>query len=185
MISCSQGNVETVPNRNSPPAILLRQASSGWTGKVVKTTLANLSHWSCIPARFSSTCPERRISGSFVGSIQIQRSSASWSCCRCPWGSLRRLGLEPILSRSRCPERDLVVALIVGSDPLAPSSKLATCRGLRQKAATSSLGSLPRTGSRHSGGPTLQCPGLAAYPPIQHRKCSRQAPLVRRFSGPL
>ena len=36
--------VESVPNRNSPPAILLRQ---GWreAGKIKKKTLANLSHW--------------------------------------------------------------------------------------------------------------------------------------------
>ena len=36
--------VERVPNRNSPPAILLRDA---WreAGKIRKRTLANLSHW--------------------------------------------------------------------------------------------------------------------------------------------
>ncbi len=36
--------IETVPNRNSPPAILLRQ---GWRegGKTRKRTLANLLHW--------------------------------------------------------------------------------------------------------------------------------------------
>jgi hypothetical protein len=36
--------VERVPNRNSPPAILLREA---WReeGKIRKRTLANLSHW--------------------------------------------------------------------------------------------------------------------------------------------
>ena len=36
--------VETVPNRNSPPAVLLRE---GWRehGRVRKRTLANLSHW--------------------------------------------------------------------------------------------------------------------------------------------
>jgi hypothetical protein len=36
--------IETVPNRNSPPAILLRE---GWRedGKTRKRTLANLSHW--------------------------------------------------------------------------------------------------------------------------------------------
>ena len=36
--------IETVPNRNSPPAILLRE---GWRvgGKVKKRTLANLSKW--------------------------------------------------------------------------------------------------------------------------------------------
>ncbi len=36
--------VESVPNRNSPPAILLREASR-IDGKIVKRTLANLSSW--------------------------------------------------------------------------------------------------------------------------------------------
>src|SRR5215469_7873988 len=36
--------IETVPNRNSPPAVLLRE---GWREghKTCKRTLANLSHW--------------------------------------------------------------------------------------------------------------------------------------------
>ena len=36
--------VETVPNRSSPPAILLRE-SYRQSGKVKKRTLANLSQW--------------------------------------------------------------------------------------------------------------------------------------------
>jgi hypothetical protein len=36
--------IETIPNRNSPPAILLREGYRE-NGKVVKRTLANLSHW--------------------------------------------------------------------------------------------------------------------------------------------
>ena len=36
--------VETVPNRNSPPAILLRTATRDGK-KIRKRTVANLSHW--------------------------------------------------------------------------------------------------------------------------------------------
>ena len=36
--------VESVPNRNSPPAVLLRE-SRREDGKIVKRTLANLSDW--------------------------------------------------------------------------------------------------------------------------------------------
>ena len=36
--------IESVPNRDSPPAILLRE-SYRQNGKVRKRTLANLSHW--------------------------------------------------------------------------------------------------------------------------------------------
>src|SRR5215472_10802455 len=56
-------------------------------------------------------------------------------------GTLRRAGLEPILSRSRCPERDLVVAMIVARI-LEPSSKLATARGFHPQTATSSLAAI-------------------------------------------
>src|SRR5260370_39016247 len=56
-------------------------------------------------------------------------------------GTLRRLLLEPILSRTRCSERNLVVAMIVARI-LEPSSKLATSRGLHPDTASSSLASL-------------------------------------------
>ena len=36
--------IETVPNRNSPPAILLRESYRDG-GKIKKRTIANLSHW--------------------------------------------------------------------------------------------------------------------------------------------
>src|SRR5207244_4205257 len=53
-------------------------------------------------------------------------------------GTLRRLLLEPLLSRTRCSERNLVVAMIVARI-LEPSSKLATSRGLHPDTASSSL----------------------------------------------
>ena len=37
--------IEAVPNRNSPPAILLRESYRGDDGKVKKRTVANLSSW--------------------------------------------------------------------------------------------------------------------------------------------
>ena len=36
--------IETIPNRNSPPAVLLREGYREG-GKIIKRTLANLSHW--------------------------------------------------------------------------------------------------------------------------------------------
>ena len=51
--------IDTVPNRNSPPAILLRQ-SVRQGSRIRKRTLANLSHW---PASKPSAvpCAERSI----------------------------------------------------------------------------------------------------------------------------
>lgn len=128
--------VESVPNRNSPPAILLRE-SSRVDGKVVKRTLANLSAWpaSQIDALRRVLKGDSLLSSS--DAFQIQRSVPHGHVAAA-LGTLRHLGLEPILSRSPCPERDLVVAMIVARI-LAPSSKLATARGFHPETATSSL----------------------------------------------
>jgi hypothetical protein len=48
------------------------------------------------------------------------------------------MGLTPILSRSRCPQRDLAIAMI-GARILEPGSKLATARAFHPETATSSL----------------------------------------------
>lgn len=128
--------VESVANRNSPPAILLRQCSR-LDGKVVKRTLANLSAW---PATQVDSL-RRVLKGESLVSpsdaFQIQRS-APHGHVAAALGTLRRLGMEPILSRSPCSERDLVVAMIVAR-LLEPSSKLATARGLQPETTTSSL----------------------------------------------
>ncbi len=131
--------VESVPNRNSPPAILLREClRSG--GKVVKRTLANLSAWPA--AQIASL--RRVLKGESLVSLSeafhIQRS-APHGHVAAALGTLRRLVLEPILSRTRGPERDLVVAMIVARI-LEPSSQLATSRGLHPETATSSLASV-------------------------------------------
>lgn len=128
--------VESVPNRNSPPAILLRQCSRR-DGKVVKRTLANLSAWpaSQVDALRRVLKGESLLAPS--DAFQIQRS-APHGHVAATLGTLRRLGLEPILSRSRCPQRDLVTAMIVARI-LEPSSKLATARGFHPETATSSL----------------------------------------------
>ena len=131
--------VESVPNRNSPPAVLLRDCSR-IDGKVVKRTLANLSDW---PE--SQILALRRIlkGESLVApadAFQIQRA-APHGHVAAALGTLRRLGLEPLLSRSPSPQRDLVVAMIVARI-LEPASKLATARGFHPDTATSSLAAL-------------------------------------------
>src|SRR6266550_69104 len=52
--------ISTIPNRNSPPAILLRE-SFREKGKVKNRTLANLSHWN--PARIEAL--RRALRGDF------------------------------------------------------------------------------------------------------------------------
>ena len=131
--------VESVPNRNSPPAVLLRE-SSRLDGRIVKRTLANLSHWP--PAQVDAL--RRVLKGESLVSpseaFQIQRSVPHGHVAAA-LGTLRRAGLEPIFSRALCPQRDLVVAMIVARI-LEPSSKLATARGFHPETATSSLASV-------------------------------------------
>jgi hypothetical protein len=92
--------VESVPNRNSPPAVLLRE-SSRLDGKIVKRTLANLSDWP--PSQIASL--RRVLKGeSLVASAEafrIQRSTPHGHVAAV-LGTLHRLGLECILSRTRC-----------------------------------------------------------------------------------
>jgi transposase len=128
--------VESVPNRNSPPAILLRE-SSRVDGKIVKRTLANLSSWPASQIHALRRVLKHESLVSPADAFQIRRS-APHGHVAAALGTLRRLGLEPILSRSRGPERDLVVAMMVARI-LEPASKLATARGFHPETATSSL----------------------------------------------
>ena len=131
--------IDTVPNRNSPPAILLRE-SSRVGQQIIKRTLANLSEWP--PPQVDTL--RRLLKGeslvSFSDSLEIQRSLPHGHVVAA-LGTLRRIGLESDLARAPSPERDLVCALIVARI-LAPASKLATARGLHEQTASSSLGAL-------------------------------------------
>ncbi len=65
-------------------------------------------------------------------------------------GTLRKIGLEKIISASSRGERDLVLAMIVARI-IDPSSKLATCRGLNPETCTSTLGELRFKGAANIG----------------------------------
>jgi len=128
--------VESVPNRNSPPAILLRE-SSRIGGKIVKRTLANLSSWPASQIDGLRRVLKRESLVSPADAFQILRSYPHGHVAAA-LGTFRRLGLESILSRSRSPERDLAVGMIVARI-LEPASKLATARGFHPETVTSSL----------------------------------------------
>ena len=128
--------VETVPNRNSPPAILLRE---GWreNGKVKKRTLANLSRW---PAAKIDLLRRLLKDEPLVGpgdAFDIRRARPHGHVAAV-LGTLRKIGLERLIAPKRCAERDRVLALIVAR-VLNPGSKLATARGLAEATARDSL----------------------------------------------
>jgi len=132
--------VERVPNRSSPPAILLRESYRA-DGRVRKRTLANLSHWPA--ARIEAlrrvlrdeavVAPEQAVT--LLRSLPHGHVAAAL-------GMLRRIGLDRVLSGGgRQPKRAvaLCTAMVVAR-LINPASKLATARQLDEATASCSLG---------------------------------------------
>jgi hypothetical protein len=103
--------IESVPNRKSPPAVLLRE---GWREgkKVVKRTIANLSHWpdSKIDALRRLLDDQPLMSPDDAFDIT---STLPHGHVEAVLGTLKKIGLDVMIGSKRSPERDLVVAMIV------------------------------------------------------------------------
>jgi transposase len=117
--------IETVPNRNSRPALLLRE---GWREgkKTVKRTLANLSDWPLpkIEALRRVLRDEALVSPE---DLLTTRQTLPHGHVEAILAMIHQLDLEAVISSKRCRERDLVVAMIV-QRLIDPCSKLATTR---------------------------------------------------------
>ena len=132
--------IEAVPNRNSPPAILLRE-SYREGGKVRKRTLCNLSDW--------PTAYIEGLRGVLKGGTVIPAEREAFTVIRslphghvaAALGIARNIGLDRILGSGSDRCRDLVLALLV-SRIIDPASKLAAARALSPATAASSLGEL-------------------------------------------
>src|SRR5712691_6610894 len=130
--------IEAVPNRSSPPAILLRE-SYRVGDKVKKRTLLNLSDW---PRPLVEGLRALLKGGTALPpgqeAIVIKRSLPHGHVAAV-LGTLRRIGLDRLLgpAGNRC--RDVVLAMIVAR-LIAPASKLATAKALDPATAGSSLG---------------------------------------------
>src|SRR4030088_11627 len=133
--------VERIPNRNSPPAILLRESYRDGD-KIRKRTLANLSDWP--GAKIEAL--RRVLRGDAVApvgreALSMQRSLPHGHVAAV-LGTLRKLGLDRLLLQGgRQPKQEvaLCVAMIVAR-LIEPASKLATARRLDGETATCSLG---------------------------------------------
>src|SRR4051794_19731007 len=132
--------IESVPNRTSPPAILLRE-SYRENGKVRKRTLCNLSGWPLAHIE--------GLRGVLKGGTVIARDRDAFTITRSlphghvalALGTARKIGLDAILGPvgNRC--RDLVLAMLVARI-IDPGSKLAAARALSPDTATTSLGAI-------------------------------------------
>jgi hypothetical protein len=130
--------VARVPNRGSPPAILLRE-SYREAGKVKNRTLANLSAWPEAKVEaLSRVLKGQPPTAAGAGTFEITRSLPHGHVAAV-LGTLRQLGLEELIDPEPSRQRDLVVAMVV-AQVTGPDSKLAIARGLRAATASSSLG---------------------------------------------
>jgi hypothetical protein len=130
--------IESVPNRNSPPAILLRESYRD-AGKIKKRTIANLSDWPTeIVEGLRTLLKGGKVAPADQESIIVRRALPHGHVAAV-LGTLRNIGLDRMLGppRNRC--RDLVIAMLVAR-LIAPTSKLATARMLDPLTASSSLG---------------------------------------------
>src|SRR6201987_6464777 len=137
--------VVKVPNRGSPPAILLRE-SYREAGKVKNRTLANLSSWpeakvDALSRVLKGQAPAADLDRAF----EITRSLPHGHVAAV-LGTARLLGLEELIDPVPSRQRDLVAAMAV-AQVTAPASKLAIARGLREETAASSLGQVLHLGS--------------------------------------
>jgi hypothetical protein len=133
--------VERIPNRSSPPAILLRE-SYREGDKFKRRTLANLSNWPAAKIealrrvlRDEAMVPADQQALTLLRSLPHGHVAAAL-------GLLRKFGLDRLLSQGgRQPRREvaLCIAMIVAR-LIDPASKLATARGLDDETATCSLG---------------------------------------------
>ena len=162
--------IETVPNRASPPAVLLRESFRDEQGHSQKRTLANLSK---LPGAVLEGLKALLKGGIVIGtdpaSLRIERALPHGHVAAV-LGTVRKIALDRLIlstakdaaSRRFC---DLVVAMIVDR-LIAPRSKLGFVRAVDEASATSSLGvtlglgpvreRLPGTAGRDA--PVLQLP---------------------------
>lgn len=129
--------IDVVPNRGSPPAVLLREA---WReGKRIrKRTLANLSH---LPPDAVDAL-RRILRGETLVPVdatdfEILRSRPHGAAAAV-LGLMHKLGLDTVLASGPSRQRSIALALIAAR-VLEPNSKLATARSLWSDTACSTL----------------------------------------------
>jgi transposase len=136
--------IEAVPNRNSPPAILLRQ-SFRENGRVRKRTLANLSDWPTPLVEGFRTLLKGGVAVAAEG-IRIRRALPHGHAAAV-LGTIRAIGLDRLLGKPIDQRLVPLAIALIASRLISPASKLATARDLAADTAGSSLGRLLELGA--------------------------------------
>jgi len=136
--------IELVPNRGSPPAILLRESFRA-DGRVRKRTLANLSAW---PTGLVEGFRTLLKGGVAVAADRIRiRRALPHGHAVAVLGTLRAIGLDRLLGKPADKRLAPLAMALIAARLIAPASKLATARELAVATAGSSLGRLLRLGA--------------------------------------
>lgn len=117
--------IDTVPNRNSRPAILLRE---GWREgkKTRKKTIANLTDWPKTRVEALRRVLKDEPMVSAKEAFLVERSLPHGHVAAV-LQAIRKIGLDTLIASKPSRERDLVVAMLA-EQLLHPASKLATTR---------------------------------------------------------
>jgi transposase len=138
--------IETVPNRDSPPAVLLRESYRDEQGRAQKRTLANLSKLpGDVIEGLKALLKGGTVIGTGPGELEIERSLPHGHVAAA-LAMIRKLALDRLIlstakdpaSRRHC---DLVIAMMVDR-LITPRSKLGFVRAVDQESAISSLGAV-------------------------------------------
>jgi transposase len=117
--------IETIPNRNSRPAVLLRHA---WREgrRIRKKTMANLTDWPEDVVQGLRLLLKGEKFAPVKDVFEIERS-VSHGHVKAVLETIRKIGLDTVISSVPGRQRDLVLGMIAGR-LLFPCSKLATTR---------------------------------------------------------
>ena len=131
--------IDIVPNRSSPPAILLRESVR--EGKrVLKRTIANLSgHVSIEQAEAMRDVLKGKRLAPIEEAFEITRSQ-SHGHVEAVRTAMRRLGFDRLIDKATSRERDLVVAMVAGRMIAPEASKLAMTQAWADATQADDLG---------------------------------------------
>jgi transposase len=118
-------HIHVVPNRDSPPTVLLRE-SYREGAKVRKRTLANLSSLSGLQIEAIRAALRGEVWQPVDRCFEVTASRSHGAVQAVDVG-MQRLGLASLIASKPCRERDLALAMIA-SRIIAPHTKLATTR---------------------------------------------------------
>ena len=132
--------IERVPNRNSPPAVLLRESYREGK-KVKKRTLANLSK---LPDEVVDNLKQILKGAKAVNPQQLPEllqvvRSLPHGHVAVILNSIKQLQIDKIIDPEQSRQRNLILAMIVARI-INPAISLATARGFHADTAASSIG---------------------------------------------